>query len=122
MRQFRIIGLLTLMSWSLAADGQDCLENLDRAQQSYFDGAFGRVGELIGSCYQELDGNDKSTALRLLINASLLTRQNDQADTYMQELLDHEPLTESRSTDIVEFKELLNSYEIKTKYLSLIHI
>ncbi|MFY0627257.1 MAG: PorT family protein [Reichenbachiella sp.] len=97
--------------------GQSCNQNLTEAKRSFFDGQFDKINILIADCYQhQLNKSDKIDALELLINANLMLNKKQKADQYLNELLTLEPLYETSESDLIEFKELHNSYSIKTKF------
>lgn len=96
---------------------QSCEEKLDRAQRAYFNGNLEQVINSLSNCItnSQFGREDHEDALKLLINSHLILNEDELADGYMTKLLHHFPLTRIRSTDLVEFKRLYDSYDIRPK-------
>ncbi len=93
------------------------------AQRAYFNGNFNQVHSLISNCHHNsFNKDDKRVALELLINSSLILNNSEQADQYMEQLLAEYPLYKSRETDLVEFRRLLDTYELRTRFNLGVHV
>lgn len=98
-------------------EAQNCEEQLVSAQRAYYNGNLEKVISSLSACVQEskMNHEDREDALELLINAHLILKEDSVADFYMNKLLTISPLTETKSSDLVEFRRLHASYDIKPK-------
>ena len=107
-----LIGSATGLVWA-----QDCEQNLADSKREYFNGRFQEVLDLLTDCKDNFQRKDeKKESLELLCNSNLVLDNHEAADQYMEELLQLDPLYQPRNTDLVEFRELYDSYEIQTKF------
>lgn len=108
-----VIALNLIGSMLLA---QDCARNLIEARQAYYNGEFVRVVSLL-KCLPELDNEeDLADALELQVNANLLLGNKEDADAGMLHLLTEKPFYKPRTTDLVKYEQLFESYEIVKKF------
>ena len=96
---------------------QNCDEQLNTAQRAYYDGNLNLVISSIERCVsnKQFNREDQEAALKLLVNSYLILNEDSLADSAMANLLNQFPLTRVRSTDLVEFKRLHGSYDIRPK-------
>jgi len=96
---------------------QNCAQNLEDAKRSYYNAQFREVVPLLEECFAySFDREQNIAALELLVNTNLLLNENEQADEYMAKLLNADPLYEVDEGDLVEFRNLFDSYEVVSKY------
>ena len=97
--------------------GQDCLRQLEISQRAYYNGSLQEVIAKLTPCIENerFSDTELKSALRLLINASLILKEDSLADMYMFQLLTIDPLAESRSSDLAEFRRLHSTYKVKPK-------
>lgn len=108
-----LVFILILFSNNLFA--QDCEVKLENAKRAFFNGNFKEVTLLLNGCDQ-FRFDDQTDALELMIKSYVMLNDDDKADKYMFELLSYNPLFEARNTDLSAFKDLVSSYEIRTRY------
>ncbi|MFY0607037.1 MAG: outer membrane beta-barrel protein [Cyclobacteriaceae bacterium] len=107
--------VLIISIWLIASGvfAQDCERNLQDARRAYLNGNFNQVVTLLQSCPAQLtNSDDQKNAYELLINAHLITEELRIADSLMNALLTKFPLYTTRSTDLFEFQQLYESYQI----------
>jgi len=115
----RLLALCSLLlaPCSLLLAQEDCQQKLEEANRAYYNGQLSEIESILGSCVQSgFDKPDKQDALKLLINSSLVLAEDERADTYMAQFLVLNPQYELREVDLVEFRKLYSTYEIKTQY------
>lgn len=121
MSRLSIIAVLSFISISLL--GQNCTENLIEARQSFQNGRFDRIETLLASCMEDYENvADRLEAHELLIKSALMSDQASLADSLMMNLLIDFPLYEARSTELLEFRTLYDSYRIKRNFNLAFHI
>lgn len=113
-----IYSIVTFYLLSIPLIGQDCVQNLDEARRSYFNGEFQSVLQSLNKdCLNNgLSGSEKTDALRLIIQSHLMVNNDSLANIYTKDLYQHDPMYESRSTDIAEFRRLVKSFDVKTRF------
>lgn len=117
MNSKRIAFILLIGLTSLHILGQDCYQNLEDAQIAYYDGKFDRAIELLKDCKKNaLEKADQLTRMHLLINAYILDKNIEAAEKLMKELLTHNPSYHIKSSDLPEFRQLFEEFEIKTPW------
>ena len=116
MNAFSIVAVFFTLSH--AAVAQTCQNSLAEANRAYYNGQLQQVSQILEPCLNSTAFNkeDRVTALKLLVNTRLLQNQDEQADQYLQEFLTLDPTYELREDDLAEFKNLYQTYEIRTKY------
>ena len=96
---------------------QNCSQKLEEAKGSYYMGQLREVETILSGCLENgFTRAEKIEALKLLTNTHLLLTNGEEADNYMQQLLRIDPNHLSREGDLQEFKSLINSYDIISKY------
>ena len=116
-RKIVIIALSMLFSIS-SIQAQDCGQKLSDATRAYYNGDLRQVEPLLINCLsdKQLDNYQKTEALKLLTNTYLVLREDSKADRYMNQLLTHDPELIARSSDIIEFRKLHETYRIQTRF------
>lgn len=106
-----------LFVFATVAYAQNCSENLEQAKRAYFNGNFQQATDLLQSCVEtEWNQREKTEALEILIKSNLIQLKKETADQYMMSLLSVSPLYAVRESDLIEFKNLFNEYEIRTRW------
>ena len=115
MNRYIIISFLSCLAF--CSLGQDCTQQLESAQRAYYDGQLKAVISKLESCVgsNHLTTLEMEAVLRLLINSHLILKEDSVANIYMNKLLTISPLTEAKSSDLVEFQRLHASYNIRPK-------
>lgn len=96
------------------SNGQNCNQAYQDANQAYYNGNFASAIELLKSC-GEIGSKDQEHLLILLINASLMNTDLDEAETYMKNLLSINPKFKAKPYHSLEFIKLFNSFNLSTK-------
>ncbi len=105
------------MTCTITSYAQDCERNLLEAKRAYLNGNFEYVIDLLTSCNGQYKfSSDRQESLELLINSKLMVDENKGADSLMYDLLSAFPLYEPRNSDLIEFKQIFNSYEIRKQF------
>lgn len=107
--------VLFISIWMLASGALalDCERNLQDARRAYLNGNFNQVVTLLLNCPSQLiNSDDQKDAYELLINVHLITDELGIADSLMKALLTKFPLYTTRSTDLFEFQQLFESYQM----------
>jgi len=86
------------------------------ATRAYYNGQLREVKNLLEVCLEDLDKNDRLEAYKLLTNASLLLNEDEKADEYMAKLLIADPLYQVDEGDLVEFRNLYDTYKVVSKF------
>lgn len=109
-----MIVTLLAMTCSLHGVGQECDQQLNSARRAYYSGNLESVIDHLSNCIQHggIAQEDQEEALKLLINSYLILHQDSMADHNMQKLLQSFPLTRVRSSDLVQYKRLFDTYEV----------
>lgn len=114
--QVKILKLFVLISTFVVAStelqAQGCLDNIEDASRAYYNGRFEEVISLLDCDISEFDKKDQTDILELLIKSNLLLENNEPADQYMAELLTINPLYQPRTSDILLYRELYETYSI----------
>ena len=112
-----LIVVTILMVLVLPLRSQSCSQKLEEAKGSFYKGQLREVENILSSCLENgFDNEDQVEALRLLVNTQLLLNNTEQADLYMQELLTADPTYQVKESDLVEFKRLYETFEIRSNY------
>ena len=113
----RLILFLSFVITTFSGIAQNCSHKLQSAQRAYLNGKFSEVVRLLQECSETFENvRDAQLSYELMINAHLLLDEQAAADKKMLELLTFFPLYQPRSTDLVEFRDLFSSYEIRKKW------
>ncbi len=115
MNRYIIISLLSFVAF--CSFGQDCTQRLESSQRAYFSGNLKTVISSLKDCVENGDflREEVQTALKLLINSHLILKEDSLADHYMNQLLIINPLSDLKPDELVEYKRLYASYDVKTK-------
>lgn len=103
---------ILIVLFSLPARSQtDCAFALDKAQNSYEEGVFQNIPELLLGCMEEgFSKDEKLRAYKLLIMTYLFDDKQEKAEELMLEFLDNYPEYNISPADPVEFKHLFEDY------------
>lgn len=96
-----------------SALGQDCNKSFQDANQAYYNGNFEQALQLLKSC-EELKDKDQEHILLLLVNASLMSAQKENAAIHMERLLTLNPSFQSKPYYSLEFQKLFSSFSLTT--------
>jgi tetratricopeptide (TPR) repeat protein len=109
-----LIILLVGLDKSLA---QNCSQKLEDAKRAYFNGNLREVKPSLTDCLDNgLENEELIEGLKLMVNTHLLLNDNEQADLFLSRLLKVDPAHSLRESDLIEFENLFNTYEIMPRF------
>lgn len=114
MKKFIVLSCILLLVGQARA--QNCSQNLQDALRSYLNGQFGEVSTKLEGCIDQLSREEKSEALKLLTDTYLVLGETETADSYLQQLLTHNPDFKTRESDLVELRNLRDTYYLSPQY------
>lgn len=110
-----LLGLLLLVSNLVY--GQNCSQKLEEARRAYYNaGQLRQVKPILEGCLDQLSKEEQVEAYKLLTDSYLVLGETDQADEYLFELLRRNPTYKPRESDLMEFKNLFETYRIVSRY------
>ena len=109
-----LLFLLLPLQWLM---GQDCATKLENAKRSYYNGQFSQIEASLLPCLEKgFNSVEKEEALELLAKASVMIENEAKAEEYMLQLLSLNPLYQPRSSDLLDFAELFQRFQVKTRF------
>ncbi len=117
MNRKRIIPVFIMLCLYIPGISQDFAANLEEARRAYYNGRFEEVNKLLVEYIgDDLPHSEKQEAFELLVKTNLMLSNENKADEYMGLLLSHDPLYAVGSSELLAFRELYDSYFIKTRF------
>lgn len=116
MKMKKTVVILLLIYNIGQAQAQNCSQNLEDARRAYYNGQFREVLPKIESCLDQFTKGEQSEAYKLLVDNFLVLGENETADRYMSWLLKVDPTYSTRESDLVEFRNLFNTYQVTSRY------